>query len=252
LGIATDRRLPDVKRLGETRDGDVRRVELSLTSQPGVHLRAALYLPSLPGRKPGLLVVRDGSSDALARSAAQRGFVSLELEPRTSPPGDDRRPYLGEWLTNSRANSVGLNLPALRAHDLLRGVDYLASLDDVDATAIRGAARDVKGIWLLLAAAVDTRISGLWLDRTPHSLAVAMRQPLNTNLFDAVIPGFLLHWDLPDLVKALGARRVIWSDPSNWMNRIVPLGAPFTYRTAQLTDDFFLAMFRSKEAHETK
>jgi hypothetical protein len=53
---------------------------------------------------------------------------------------------------------------------------------------------------------------------------------MNTELFDAVIPGFTLHWDLDDLTKAMGNRSVLWTDPTNWMQRPVPLGPPFQYR----------------------
>lgn len=53
---------------------------------------------------------------------------------------------------------------------------------------------------------------------------------MNTDLFDAVIPGFVLHWDLDDLIRAMGDRPVLWTDPTNWMSRPVVLGAPFRYR----------------------
>ena len=118
----------------------------------------------------------------------------------------------------------------MRAHDLLRGVDLLAARSDVDSASIRAAAKGVKGIWLLLAAAIDTRISKVWLDRTPYSLRVALERSMNTDLFDAVIPGFALHWDLQDLTKAMGGRTVLWTDPANWMKRTVPLGPSFQYR----------------------
>ena len=91
----------------------------------------------------------------------------------------------------------------MRAHDIVRGIDVLAARPDVDSASIRAVARGVKGIWLLLAAAVDTRIGKVWLDRTPYSLRAALENSMNTNLFDAVIPGFALHWDLDDLVKAM-------------------------------------------------
>jgi len=133
-------------------------------------------------------------------------------------------------LTNARANQIGRNLPAMRAHDILRGVDLLAARSDVDSTSIRAVARGVKGIWLLLAAAVDTRIGKVWLDRTPYSLRAALENSMNTDLFDAVIPGFALHWDLDDLTKAMKDRPVLWTDPANWMGRPVPLGPKFRYR----------------------
>ena len=90
--------------------------------------------------------------------------------------------------------------------------------------------RGVKGVWLLLAAAVDQRLGKIWLDRTPWSIAAALVDPLTNYLFDAMIPRFALRWDFQDLVDAIGDRRLLWTDPTNWMNRVVPLGAPYRYR----------------------
>jgi len=118
----------------------------------------------------------------------------------------------------------------MRAHDILRGVDLLAARSDVDAASIRAAARGVKGIWLLLAAAIDSRIGKVWLDRTPYSLRAALETSMNSALLEAVIPGFALHWDLEDLTKAMGDRPVMWTDPTNWMGRVVALGPGFHYR----------------------
>ena len=140
-------------------------------------------------------------SDLLAGKIAETGSVALVLEPRHSRSYDDRRPYVGDWLANTRADQIGVSLPALRAHDILRGVDLLCSREDVDPNSIRAAGQGVKGIWLLLAAAADPRIRKVWLDRTPYSLLEALQNTLNTNLSDAAIPGFVLHWDLEDLVN---------------------------------------------------
>jgi hypothetical protein len=154
----------------------------------------------------------------------------MEVDPRDSPPANDGRPFLGNWLTNERAELVGRNLAAMRAHDLLVAVDVLAALPHVDAKSIRGYARGVKGVWLLLAAAVDQRLGRIWLDRMPWSIAAALEGPLTNYLFDAMIPRFALHWDFQDLVAAIGDRRVLWTDPTNWMNRVVPLGTTYRYR----------------------
>jgi hypothetical protein len=118
----------------------------------------------------------------------------------------------------------------MRAHDILRGVDVLAARPEVDPATIRGYARGVKGFWLLLAGAVDPRLTRLWLDRTPWSLRAALEAPLTNNLFDALIPGFVRHWDFPDLLKAMGERPVLWTDPTNWMDEVVDAGPAFRYR----------------------
>jgi len=238
LQIPSNGPAPPVTVLEESSAEGIRRLRVKFGSDPGIEIGGWLYIPASPaGRKPAVLIVADKTSSywipttsSIAERMAKAGRVVLELEPRDSPSGDDRRPFLGDWLSNSRADQIGLNLPAMRAHDILRGVDVLAAREDVDPTSIRATAREVKGIWVLLAAAVDPRISKIWLDRTPYSLRAALENTINTDIFDAMIPGFALRWDLEDLTKALGDRPVLWTDPTNWMHRPVPLGPPFRYR----------------------
>ena len=238
LGIPSEGSPPEVKVMEESDLRDVRLLHIKFESEPGVEVEGKLYIPSSPsGRKPGVLLVADKTSSYwikstgwIAEKMAGAGCVVLELEPRNSPSGYDNRPFLGDWLSNARASQIGLNLPAMRAHDILRGVDVLAARNDVDPSSIRATARGVKGIWVLLAAAVDTRIIKVWLDRTPYSLRAALENTINTNPFDALIPGFALHWDLEDLTKAMGDRPILWTDPTNWMHRVVDAGPQFRYR----------------------
>ena len=238
LGIPSDGASPAMTVLDESNDADVRREHIKFESEPGVEIEGYLYVPaSPPGRRSAVLLVADSepyfqaaTTDSLANRMAKKGRVVLTLEPRDSPGENTHAPFVGNWITNSRANQIGLNLPALRAHDILRGVDLLAARSDVDPASIHAGARWVKGVWLLLAAAVDPRIGKVWLDRSPTSLRAALTHTLNTDLFDAVIPGFALHWDLEDLTQAMGTRTVMWTDPANWMNRIVALKGPYQYR----------------------
>lgn len=232
----------ELERLGVGSDGSAPAVRVAgrsvvFESEPGVEIRGRLYVPGVAGKKRAVLVVADRTTGEIAERIAGMGAVVLELEVRDAP-GDRERPFVGNWLTNVRADQIGRNLPAMRAHDVVRGIDVLAARGDVEPGAIRGLARGVKGIWLLLAAAVDSRIGGIWLDRTPYSLRAALEHPMNTDLFDAVIPGFALRWDLEDVRKAIEPRRVLWTDPTNWMTRAVPAGEGFRYRyvLGDLTD----------------
>ena len=236
LNVPSSGAAPDVRVSDESDGPDGRRLRVRFESEPGVEIGGRLYLPHASERRPAVLLVADKTSSAsilstaaLAERIAGTGRVVLELEPRDAP-GEGDRPFVGNWLTNARADQIGRNLPAMRAHDIVRGIDLLAARKEVDANSIRAAARGVKGIWLLLAAAVDGRIGKVWVDRTPYSLRAALENVMNTDLFDAVIPGFALRWDLADLTKAMGDRPVLWTDPTNWMGRPVPLGAPFQYR----------------------
>ncbi|HXB69790.1 MAG TPA: acetylxylan esterase [Candidatus Acidoferrales bacterium] len=241
LTIPSDGTAPEVRVLDESNGPEGRRQHVRFESESGVEISGKLYVPHLsqPGlsqSSPAVLLVSDKMSNSaipsmasLAERIARTGRVVLELEPRDSP-GEGERPFVGNWLTNARADQIGRSLPAMRAHDIVRGVDLLAARKDVDPAAIRAAARGVRGIWLLLAAAADNRIGKVWLDRTPYSLRAALEHAMNTDLFDAVIPSFALHWDLDDLAKAMGNRSVLWTDPSNWMGRPAPGGPPFQYR----------------------
>lgn len=260
--VPTDSSSPEMHVLDESNTAEFRRQHIKFESEPGIEIEANLYLPSpsisSTARKPAVLLVADSgpyfqaaSTESLAKRMAAKGRVVLTPEPRDSPGENTHAPFVGNWITNSRANQIGLNLPAMRAHDILRGVDLLEARSDVNSGPIRCAARGVKGFWLLLAAAADPRIGKVWLDRSPTSLRAALDHTLNMNLFDAVIPGFALHWDMDDLVKALGTRPVLWTDPTNWMNRIIPLPGPYQYRYilgdttdfADAQDDAYLEEF---------
>ena len=257
LQVPTDRSSPAVKVLDESSGPQGQRQHIQFASEPGVEIKGRLYIPPSPARKPAVLLVAGGmssywilSTGTLAERISTTGRVVLELEPRDSP-GESARPYVGNWLANSRADQIGRCLPAMRAHDILRGVDVLAARSDVDSSSIRGAARGVRGIWLLLAAAIDPRIGKVWLDRTPYSLRAALENSMNTDLFDAVIPSFALHWDVGDLRKAMGNRPILWTDPTNWMGRTVAAGPAYHYRyvigdTTDLKDEqenMFIAEF---------
>ncbi len=233
----------EYRRVREPRGEAGLRAELArltiMAAEPDVPLSTKFYLPkqSAGGRGPALLVVRGFNSSAVAGSAAELGAVVLEMDPRDSPPDYDNRPYLGNWITNLRADQIGDVLPALRARDILHGIDVLAARSDVDPARIAATARDAKGVWLLLAAAADPRISRVWLDRTPPTLALAYEQALTVNLFDAVLPGFLRHWDLPDLARITGPRLALWTDPIDWAGKRIPAPGPgFTLRKAAQED----------------
>ena len=236
LKIPTDHTAPKVEVVDKSSNaaGEIER--LRFESAPGIWLSATLHVPSTAGKKPAMLVLSGDntfglmSTAAIAERMAKAGRVVLEMQPRRSQLQVHEGPFAGDYVTDVQANLIGLNLPAMRAHDILRGVDLLAARSDVDSGSIRAAARGVSGVWLLLAAAVDPRLGKIWIDRTPHSLGSALDHSMAADLWDAVIPGFVLHWDLNDLVKAMGQRQVMWTDPTNWLRQVVALGPAYQYR----------------------
>jgi cephalosporin-C deacetylase-like acetyl esterase len=217
--------------------GDVYRTQqLRLQVEPTLEVSATLYFPNAGGRKPAVLLV--GLPPSVPEGLAMRSAVVLNLEPRgtaLSMPKVDQ--YAAKQ--NIRAWVIGKNMAGLRAGDILHGVDLLAGRSDVDPARISAAAREISGVWLLMAAALDPRISRIWLDQTPHSLRSALEVPLTRNLHDAVIPGFASHWDLNDLVKAIAPRPVFWTDPTDWTGNVVPHLEGFGYRAFETSDGTF-------------
>lgn len=70
------------------------------------------------------------------------------------------------------------------------------------------------GLVLLHAGVLDRRIRPIEVDHVLTSYRSLLEAPLPTGAPEDVIPGVLLHYDIPDLVRALGPR-LKESDPLN-------------------------------------
>ncbi|MGO8790196.1 MAG: acetylxylan esterase [Terriglobia bacterium] len=229
-------RSPSVRVVADI-SGDVFRTQqLSLQVEPTLQISATLYAPNALGRKPAVLLV--DLPPAVAEGLAAHNLVVLNLDPRGLPlPKTQENQSAAKQ--NIRAWVIGKNMAGLRASDIMRGVDLLLERPDVDPARVRAAARGVGGVWLLMAAAQDLRIGKIWLDQTPHTLRAALEVPITRDLHDAVIPGFALHWDLDNLVKAMAPRPVLWTDPTDWMGTVAPHLEGFRYRAFGQPDDPF-------------
>jgi dienelactone hydrolase len=204
--------------------------EVHFEPDEGLSLTARILALPGSGRRPAVLVVQsEAEPSQRAREIAAAGEVVLVLVPRGLPAPPTVR-FTGDWITNLRASLVGRSLPAMRANDILCGVDVLAAQPDVDPAQIRAVAEGTPGAWLLMAAAADARIGRVNLYRTPFSLRAALDNPVNRGLHDAVIRGAALHWDFDDLVKAIAPREVVWTDPTDWMRNVV-VRPGFSYST---------------------
>ncbi len=201
--------------------------QLRIDADAGLQTSGWLIAPPGAGRKPAVLLVETKAAlPKRAQELASQGNVVLVIIPRGLPTTEDPRRYSGDWLPNVRSWLIGRNLPAMRAHDILSGLNILAARDDVDAAHIRAEATGMSGLWLLMSAAVDNRIASVAVHNTPYSFKPAYDDPLTRDLHSAIIPGFALHWDIPDLVPP---DRVAWIDPSDWLGHIVPLPRPYRY-----------------------
>jgi hypothetical protein len=65
---------------------------------------------------------------------------------------------------------------------------------------------------LLYAAAFDTRLAGLTLERSIPSYESIIRNRIHRNQWENAVPGALRHFDLPDLEGWMSPRKVAWVD----------------------------------------
>ena len=198
-----------------------------------------VIVPPGGGKHGAVLIAGYRQYAALSEKAsklASEGNVVELLMPRGLPaPTESSRPFSGNWIMDTRAWLIGLNLPGMRARDIAAAVSELAARPDVDASNIRAEGDGIAGIWLLMAAATEPRIKSVTLHGTPYSLRAAITddQTLARNLHEAVIPGFALKWDLADLVHAIRPRQVIWVDPTDWMGHVKHLPGDYRYNPAE-------------------
>jgi cephalosporin-C deacetylase-like acetyl esterase len=140
---------------------------------------------------------------------AHQGYTVLALTPRPSPPGGEetKSPILGPfYLTELRAELVGKTILGMRVDDVIRAVDYLASRPDVDPNNITVVAGGHMGLVALHAAVLDKRIKHVTVDHVLESYASLLRAPMPLDAPQDILPGVLLRYDIPDLVRVLGPR----------------------------------------------
>ncbi len=182
------------------------------------------------------VVVNDGvPAERRAESLAKLGCrIKLVKLPGISP-GPSR--YSGAWIDHTRAWLVGLNLPSMRANDLL--LEVREELGKYNKVYVHGWAWG--GISALYAAHAEPRIAKVWIERTPHSLALAMNAPLHRNLHEAIVPGIALAGDFQDFTD----KRFFWVDAHDWNENRIEKETPGVYRRPlDETDAELLAAFR--------
>ena len=185
----------------------------------GIDLEGKIAIPEAAGRHPAVLFLLPSSIDVdneIARAnkakfvaLAAAGNVVLAITPRPSPPGTDdmKAPLLGPfYLLSMRAGLVGRTLVGLRTDDAIGAVDYLAQRADVDPARISAVASEHMGVVLLHAAVLDRRLRHIAIDHALTSYRSLVDAPLPIGAPEDVIPGVMLRYDLPDLMRALGSR----------------------------------------------
>ncbi len=143
----------------------------------------------------------------------------LAFEPSPSPVGTEeiKSPIMGKYyLTELRAELVGKTLLGLRVDDVMRATDLLAETlrqasnnqSNPAPLSIREAEADDPhlGLVLLHAAVLDSGIQHVTVTGVLPSYRQLIDTPLPLDASEDMLPGVLLHYDIPDLLKVLGSK----------------------------------------------
>jgi cephalosporin-C deacetylase-like acetyl esterase/enterochelin esterase-like enzyme len=216
-------------------EGEGYRIErLTYESEPGIIVPALLYLPAASGRKPAV-VYAAGAGKANARTDAEAlakaGLIVLSIDARgfgeTRYGGDpDDRAWnraFGDYYSAMTAIQIGRTLVGMRAADIIRGVDLVASREDVDRDKIRGLGVGAAAVAMLHAAALDSRIAKVGLDGMLVSYQSIVEQKIHSLVYEQVVPGVLKSYDLPALVDLIAPRSAWIVDAKDPLGQLVPL-----------------------------
>ncbi|MFN7922353.1 MAG: CocE/NonD family hydrolase [Bryobacteraceae bacterium] len=140
------------------------------------------------------------------------------------------------WL----ALMTGRPLVGIRMNDIVRSVDALRELGK-PADAVVAIAQGRLGVGLLHAAAVDSRIHPI-VEQSLVSYRAAATNPIHRDLEDAVVPGVLGSYDLPDLAAAIAPR------PLTIANAISPNGRLLLRAEARREYEFAAQAYRAAGA----
>jgi cephalosporin-C deacetylase-like acetyl esterase len=223
---------PEVKVHSSTPHHGYKLDVVSYQSEPGISIRGMLLTPDGPGKRPAVLVVdlRRKDRDSRLEDWAKRGYVVFGISTRgvpDSPPPARRNEFLGDYSAAARAYVMGKTLVGMRAEDIIRAVDYLASRTDVDGTKIGGVGEGAQAVALLHAAVIDKRIARLVLENAMVSYRAAIDHPVYHGLYNVMVPGIVRRYDMDDLLAALAPRTVTVINPADHLGR--PLRGQHTW-----------------------
>ncbi|MBN2310152.1 MAG: acetylxylan esterase [Candidatus Hydrogenedentes bacterium] len=158
-------------------DADGFRVErVVYESRPGFPVTAALFLPLSDPPWPGVLVPCGHSATGKACDLyqqvciflARNGLAALIYDPigqgeRSQILTDDGKPRFGSTMEHTLvgvgSSLLGTNTAAFRIWDGMRGIDYLCSREDIDATRIGCTGNSGGGTLTSYIMALDERVA---------------------------------------------------------------------------------------------
>lgn len=150
------------------------------------------------------------NSPALICAADLRGVGTLA--PQFSPGAPEYESW-HQQEENYSWSSLYFGRPLIgqRVRDILSLTAALRSIPETSGRPLHLAARGRLVFPALLAAALDPKISGLYLSGGLAAFGLIIETEMPNQPLANYIPGWLNHTDIPEVVASLAPRTVLWS-----------------------------------------
>jgi hypothetical protein len=122
------------------------------------------------------------------------------------------------------STGFGRTTLGMRTLDLIKGIDFVSSLDHLKGRKIVLVGEGLGGLWALLAASYDPRVSGVVIVGTLPSYRLLLESKYYNVWGYFWTPGVLCDFDIPDLARLVSPRPQVWIDPVDVLGRTIPSG----------------------------
>jgi cephalosporin-C deacetylase-like acetyl esterase len=208
--------------------------KLTYESENGIIIPTLLIKPKnvKPGSPIYIYASDKGKPDRFEDSdipflLAKNGFIVLAIDVRGIGEISPVPPFFSNQFTGYtpllekqdqleiQCTSFGRTTLGMRTFDMLRGIDFLNSRDDLKGRKIVTVGEGLGGLWALLASVYDPRIDGVvTIGTLPSYKLLITNQYYNVRGY-FYVPGALRDFDIPDLTRLVSPKPQVWIDPVN-------------------------------------
>jgi cephalosporin-C deacetylase-like acetyl esterase len=210
---------PNARRVGALARDGYRIEKLIIENEPGPVVPALLFTPNgVAGKWRTILYAHAGGKaveanvggeiEGLVRGGALVLAIDLRGCGETREETNRVWSVFGQYYSAMTAFLTGNTLVGLRAQDVVRAVDWLATRDDVELGNLSVYGQGAAAVAVLHAAVLDERIKNVALEEMLVSYEAVMRWKLHQRVFESIVPNALASYDLPDLAACLALRRL--------------------------------------------
>ena len=212
--------------------------KLEFLSGPGIYIPAWVFIPddAASARRATLYVNEagkqaDGLEFGLYERLARKGELIIamdvrgigETKPPHSQPGERRNEFTHlfdvETAMTYMTWYMDESLFGMRVADVIRSVDY--ALSRADVSGVRAVGQGAGALWVLYAAALDSRIAEVVSERGLVSYKALAQTDRYTHGADIFVRDVLLRFDLPQVAAAIAPRPLSLVRPVDAMKRPV-------------------------------